>query len=116
MQGPHHLIADAKCTGGLDDLQKVMAFACAVVNSIGLTSQRVVWQEFSNGSQFGPGITVLHLLSESHLALHTAPDRHYLNLDIFSCKPFDAAPIWGLLEEHFGVERLDRWDVLWRHG
>ncbi len=29
------------------------------------------------------------LLAESHIFIHTFPDRGSLNLDIFSCKPFD---------------------------
>ena len=115
MKGQHHLLADVQCRQDLDDLDNVLAFAEAVVAATGLTSQKTVFQVFPNGSSFGPGITVLHLLSESHLAIHTAPNRSYLNLDLFSCREFDPQAIWVLIGQHFGITRLDRWDLLRRH-
>lgn len=34
---------------------------------------------------FQPGITAIYILSESHLALHTWPEKGYLHLDLVTC-------------------------------
>lgn len=35
------------------------------------------------------GVSGFVLIAESHISIHTFPDRRYLSLDIFSCKDFD---------------------------
>jgi S-adenosylmethionine decarboxylase len=35
------------------------------------------------------GISGFVLIAESHISIHTFPERGYLSLDIFSCKDFD---------------------------
>ena len=35
------------------------------------------------------GITGLVIIAESHISIHTFPERRYVNIDIFSCKDFD---------------------------
>lgn len=34
---------------------------------------------------FKPGETIVFILSESHLAVHTYPEHKYLSLDIYTC-------------------------------
>lgn len=36
------------------------------------------------------GISGFVLIAESHISIHTFPERRYINIDIFSCKDFDA--------------------------
>ncbi len=35
------------------------------------------------------GISGFVLIAESHISIHTFPEKQYLSLDMFSCKPFD---------------------------
>lgn len=36
------------------------------------------------------GISGFVLIAESHISIHTFPERRYANIDIFSCKDFDS--------------------------
>ena len=36
------------------------------------------------------GVSGFVIIAESHISIHTFPDRGYVNIDIFSCKEFDA--------------------------
>ncbi len=36
------------------------------------------------------GISGFVLIAESHISIHTFPERCYVNIDIFSCKDFDS--------------------------
>lgn len=35
------------------------------------------------------GISGFVVIAESHISIHTFPERRYVNIDIFSCKDFD---------------------------
>ena len=35
------------------------------------------------------GITILYLLSESHISIHTFPERNYAALDIYTCREYE---------------------------
>jgi len=34
------------------------------------------------------GLTILYLLSESHISIHTFPEKNYLALDIYTCREY----------------------------
>lgn len=34
------------------------------------------------------GCTILYLLSESHLSIHTFPERNFLSFDIYTCREY----------------------------
>ena len=36
------------------------------------------------------GISGFVLIAESHISIHTFPERCYVNIDVFSCKDFDS--------------------------
>jgi len=39
--------------------------------------------------QFDPqGISVIYMLSESHISIHTFPEKHYFALDIYTCREY----------------------------
>jgi S-adenosylmethionine decarboxylase len=51
------------------------------------------------------GISGFVLIAESHISIHTYPDRAYLSLDIFSCKDFDHQKAVAYITELFGIGR-----------
>ena len=71
-------------------------------------------EEFTNGSSFGPGLTLAAILSESSLVVHTAPQRQMLNLDLFSCRPFPMRRIQDLIAEKFGPLDIKQLMILQR--
>jgi S-adenosylmethionine decarboxylase len=42
------------------------------------------------------GVSGFVLIAESHISIHTFPEKCYINIDIFSCKEFDAD--WAIKE------------------
>lgn len=51
------------------------------------------------------GVSGFVLIAESHISIHTFPDRAYLSLDIFSCKDFDYQQAVAYVSELFGISR-----------
>ncbi len=53
------------------------------------------------------GISGFVLIAESHVSIHTFPDKLYLSLDIFSCKAFDADLAIRRIKEIFSIEKME---------
>ncbi len=51
------------------------------------------------------GVSGFVLIAESHISIHTFPERAYLSLDIFSCKGFDYGQAVDYATELFGITR-----------
>lgn len=51
------------------------------------------------------GVSGFVLIAESHISIHTFPERGYLSLDIFSCKDFDYSQAVAYVTEVFGIAR-----------
>jgi len=51
------------------------------------------------------GVSGFVLIAESHISIHTFPERGYLSLDIFSCKDFDYQQAVTYVTELFGITR-----------
>jgi S-adenosylmethionine decarboxylase len=47
------------------------------------------------------GISGFVLIAESHISIHTFPERCYVNIDIFSCKDFDSEQATRELKDRF---------------
>ena len=107
------LLADLKCKRDLDSEVVVLQFTKEVirVSSLTLVDDLKV-KSFTNGTTFGPGISCIGILMESHIAVHTAPDRHMLNLDLFSCKKLDINEIYIVIEQTFLIDAIHRWEVI----
>lgn len=53
------------------------------------------------------GLSGFVLIAESHISIHTFPERAYVNIDVFSCKTFDAEGAIAFLKDHFGLARAN---------
>lgn len=52
------------------------------------------------------GVSGFVMIAESHLSIHTWPERGVLWADIFSCKPFDTGPVVDALVQAFRITQL----------
>jgi S-adenosylmethionine decarboxylase len=52
------------------------------------------------------GVSGFVLIAESHISIHTFPERGYLNVDIFSCKAFDTDAAIRELTGRFGIDSV----------
>ena len=57
------------------------------------------------------GVSGFVLIAESHISIHTFPDRSYTNIDIFSCKDFDEEKALTLIGEAFNFQQTKQWSV-----
>lgn len=64
-----------------DSIEKWNSFIkeCLVQANVSLLN--ISWHNFDNNGAF----TVIYLLSESHLSIHTWPENNFIALDIFTC-------------------------------
>ena len=55
-----------------------------------ITSPRVL--KYNGGAKpEDGGVSGFVIIAESHISIHTFPERSYVNIDIFSCKQFDGS-------------------------
>jgi len=52
------------------------------------------------------GLSAFVLIAESHITVHTFVEKRLLNIDIFSCKEFDAAEVVRKLKDEFKLTRV----------
>ncbi len=57
------------------------------------------------------GLSGFVLIAESHISVHTFPDRGHVNIDIFSCKPFDGDGALEIVKDTFGLSRTEVWTL-----
>ena len=57
------------------------------------------------------GLSGFVLIAESHISVHTFPDRGYVNIDIFSCKEFDSDASLEDVKKTFGLSNVRVWTM-----
>ena len=55
------------------------------------------------------GVSGFVIIAESHISVHTFPDRAYMNVDVFSCKDFDAEQAEREIRGHFTMSSTRTW-------
>jgi len=53
------------------------------------------------------GISGFVIIAESHISIHTFPEKEYFSLDIFSCKDFDIDKALEIIKNFFHTENLE---------
>ena len=55
------------------------------------------------------GVSGFVIIAESHISVHTFPHRDYVNIDIFSCRPFDHQRALADARNLFDLEESKTW-------
>jgi S-adenosylmethionine decarboxylase len=98
-----HLLIDVFGAKRLDDLELMESALRGAVEAAGATLLHIHLHHFTpNG-----GISGVAVLAESHISVHTWPERDYAAFDIFMCG--DARPELGaeVLREKFTPTRME---------
>ena len=98
-----HLLVDLWGATNLDNPELIDAALRGAAIRAGATILHSHFHHFSpNG-----GVSGVVVLAESHISIHTWPERNFAAVDIFmcgECDPHDAIPV---LREAFGPDRVD---------
>ena len=104
-----HLIVDLWEAESLDDLEHIEATLRDCVEASGATLLHIHLHHFTpNG-----GVSGVAVLAESHISIHTWPERGYAALDIFMCgdaRPHDGIAVLrrAFRPEHLAVDEILR--------
>jgi S-adenosylmethionine decarboxylase len=53
------------------------------------------------------GLSGFVLIAESHISIHTFPEKSFVSVDIFSCKHFDSDFASSYLKKTFEMEKVE---------
>lgn len=105
----HELLIDAHgCdAAALTSVDRLQRLCSALIEVMGVKVLGAPMLHVFPSTEHGAGgVTALYLLSESHLALHTWPERQALLVSVCCCRPLPADPVvLPLLRSLAGAER-----------
>jgi S-adenosylmethionine decarboxylase len=101
-----HMICDIKNIRNknlIHDLKKMELLLETICKAYDFTVLNRASHEFSP-----QGLSILYLLSESHISIHTFPERDYIALDIYTCREYKDnsiyLEIYDYLIDSFGAD------------
>lgn len=102
-----HLIIEFRGAKNLTDHASAEAVFRQAVNDAGATLLDINLHSFKSEDMNDAGFTGVAILAESHMSIHTWPEKSYAALDVFMCG--DANPLLALdaLKAHFMPEKVE---------
>jgi len=110
LAGGKHLIVDGYACdpGRLADVERVRAFLDGLPERIGIKkiipAYAFPWRDCQPEDW---GVTGFVLISTSHIALHTFPERAFLYADAFSCQNFNEKAVLRELAAEFNIRQME---------
>ena len=89
------------------DSELVRDFLETYPTKLGMT--RMSEPQVSTWTEPDPGLSGFVVIAESHICIHTFPIRDYVNIDIFSCKPFDNQRALQDVISLFSLKTVNSW-------
>ncbi len=107
-----HLVIDGY-GGNIDkmwDVELVRDFLYEYPASLGMTriTEPNVLRYDAPESQ-DSGVSGFVIIAESHISIHTFPRKDYINIDIFSCRPFDHERALEDVRDLFDLGEVKTW-------
>ncbi|MEK7146741.1 MAG: adenosylmethionine decarboxylase [Patescibacteria group bacterium] len=103
-----HLLAEITCLNSknLENTAFIKKFFNNIIDELNLTL--IAPPKLFKFPPPGGGITGYCVISESHIAIHTWPEKNYFSFDIFSCRNFDEKIIERILNESFQIKNCKK--------
>ncbi|AQS87794.1 S-adenosylmethionine decarboxylase proenzyme [Neoasaia chiangmaiensis NBRC 101099] len=98
----HHLLIDFWDATNLDDPSKIDATLCEAAVTAGATILHSHFHHFTpNG-----GVSGVIVLAESHISIHTWPERNFAAVDVFMCGACDPNLTIPVMQRLFQAGRV----------
>lgn len=97
-----HLIIDLWDAEGLDDRDRIEKALIDAVNKAGATLLHIHLHTFSDGG----GVSGVAVLAESHISVHTWPEKGYAAFDVFMCGDAEPRNALSVFKEAFNPGRI----------
>jgi S-adenosylmethionine decarboxylase len=111
--GPHLALDGYRCpVARLSNLDRIYELLDQLPDRIGMTKimPPYVFRHQEKDPARG-GLSGFVLIAESHISVHTFPARRFVNVDVFSCEPFDVQVVLVELRRAFQPGRME-WKLL----
>ncbi|MBI1328290.1 MAG: adenosylmethionine decarboxylase [Alphaproteobacteria bacterium] len=97
-----HLIIDLWEAKGLDDRDRMEQALVDAVKAAGATLLHIHLHKFTDGG----GISGVAVLAESHISVHTWPEKGYAAFDVFMCGDAEPRKALGVFKDAFDPARV----------
>src|ERR1700743_2349520 len=97
-----HLIIDLWDAEGLDDRDRIEEALISAVKQAGAPLLHIHLHTFSDGG----GVSGVAVLAESHISVHTWPERGYAAFDVFMCGDAEPRKALGVFKAAFNPGRI----------
>src|ERR1700758_1605442 len=97
-----HLIIDLWEAEGLDDRDRIEQALIDAVKAAGATLLHIHLHTFSDGG----GVSGVAVLAESHISVHTWPERGYAAFDVFMCGDAEPRKALDVFKRAFNPGRI----------
>jgi len=110
MFGPHLILEAYGCPqSNLADLSRVSDILDNYPTQLNMTKIMPPYVFTYRGTvEDDWGVSGIVLIAESHISIHTFPDKQFVTLDIFSCREFDVEQAVKYFCDVFEPERYDK--------
>ena len=110
MFGPHLTMDMYGCNKKkLKDVNFVFNFLDELPAMIGMTKIMPPYTfSYSGLKPEDWGVSGIVLIAESHVSLHTFPEKNFVSLDIFSCKDFDVGAAVDIIASKFEAKTYEK--------
>jgi len=99
-----HLICDIKGIKNIKSLHDIDDLICFLKNICKQHNFEIL-KEVSY--KFVPiGCSILFLLSESHISIHTFPEKNHMSLDLYTCREYENNDVYEQIYKYI-IEYLD---------
>lgn len=106
-----HLTMDCYCKNCdfLNDETKITSFLEKTTLFINMTPiSKPFYVNYDGGEKKDEyGISAIILIVESHISIHTYPEKQYFSMDIFSCKIFDFKKVLQYIKNFFDCKKIE---------
>lgn len=109
--GPHLILDGYECDAQkLDTMAFIYGFLDTLPSMIGMTKIMPPFILYYDGKDKPEdrGISGVVIIAESHISIHTYPDKRFLTCDIYSCKEFDINKTVEYLVKAFGIGNFNK--------